>query len=83
MSDATRQAIEEAIAAHVLDENEDKSVMLSEWVIITAAQYMNPEKPYITAYSWACTENISHSHLMGLLKVGVEGIESTLNGDEP
>lgn len=79
MSAETRQALEDAIAAHMLDENEDKSVMLSEYVLLTSCQYMNPEKPYVTSYSWACTDNISHSHLMGLLAIGTEIIQATLN----
>lgn len=83
MSEKTRQDLENAIAAHMLEETEDKSAILSEYVVITAAQYMNPDRPYTTGYGFACTISMSHSHLLGLLEMGTNMIKGSITGEEP
>lgn len=82
MSDKTRQDLENAIAAHMLEEADDKSVVLSEYVVISAAQYMNPDRPYTTGYGFACTTSMSHSHLLGLIDVGTDMIKASLKDEE-
>lgn len=81
MSDQTRQALEDAISAHMLDETGEDQVVLSEWIVITASQYMSPDKEYITGYNWACTKTMSHSHILGLLQMGTNFVNDSVVED--
>lgn len=79
MSDKTRQALEYALQAHISDEMEDKNALVSEWVIMTATQFMDPERAKITSYSWWCTMDIPQGHILGLIEIGSSMIKENLN----
>lgn len=69
MSAKTLADLEDAIQAHFRDGNDD-SLFIGEWVIMVASQFMDPDKTHITNYSWACTKDIAHGHLLGLVEIG-------------
>lgn len=79
MSDATLKAMEDAILAHIKDGHSEPeyvdSLMLSEFVVFTACEYMDPEKSNVTSYGWGTTKGITSSHLHGLIQVGLRMVE--------
>lgn len=57
--------------------NEDSPNRITEYVVITASQNIEDDRP-ITGYSYACTEHIPHSHLLGLMAVGQQLIDENV-----
>lgn len=68
MSDATVQAVHDAIAAHLEDVNEDGPEFLTDWVFVAAAALA--EDPDATAYYYYDSSIPSH-HAIGLLHRGL------------
>lgn len=75
MSDATLQAIHDAIAAHIQDVNDESPEYLTEWVLVAAA-VISDDIEGMSCYRFA-PMTAYHSQL-GLLYRGLE----MLTGDE-
>jgi len=74
MSDATLQAIHDAIAAHIADENEDDATeYLTEWAV-TAAAVIADNAEY-TSYWFLNPKGIPYHHKLGLMYRGIEYLE--------
>ena len=76
MSDATLQAVHDAIAAHIADEADGETVYLTDWQIIAAAAPARDTG--LTMYFNVGTNSPYHSRL-GLLH---RGLEMLVNGDD-
>ena len=72
MSDATLQAIEDAIAAHIADED-DEALLLTDWQLTAAAAI--PTNHSRTMYFNLGTDAPYH-HRLGLMYRGLELLES-------
>ena len=71
MSDATKQAIHDAIAAHIADENDEGTVeYLTEWVVVSSAAIAND--PDCTSYWFLNSPGVAYHHKLGLLHRGLE-----------
>jgi len=82
MSDATLQAIHDAIAAHIADINEDDPEYLTEWAIVAATAVSTD--PDSTCYYYA-DSNIAYHHAIGLLDWGKTHIKESrlaVTGDD-
>jgi hypothetical protein len=64
MSDATLQAVHDAIAAHVADINEDDPEYLTEWAFVAATAVST--EPDSTCYYYA-DSSVPYHHARGLL----------------
>ena len=73
MSDATLQAVHDAIAAHIADVNEDDPEYLTEWCFVAAAAVSTDA--HATAYYYYDADIPSH-HAMGLLHHGMTFLQS-------
>lgn len=72
MSDATRQAIHDAIAAHITDESEGEHIFLTDWHLTAAAAMASDAN--LTLYFNVGTNAPYHSRL-GLVYRGLEMLE--------
>lgn len=79
MSDATIQAIHDAIAAHIEDANEDSPQYLTEWVIVASA--VASGRPKSTAY-WYLDSDLPVHHAVGLLQYASDYIATPDDLDE-
>lgn len=72
MSDATKQAIHDAIAAHMADENASEGTVeyLTEWVVVASAAIAND--PDCTSYWFLNSPGVAYHHKLGLLHRGLE-----------
>lgn len=77
MSAETYAALEEAIRAHVADENTDWPI-LTDWVLLTASAGSDA---LLTGYTDACSESPTHA-LEGLLHRGLRRLVDRDNGDD-
>ena len=68
MSDATLQAIHDAIAAHIADENDDDPEYLTEWALVAAAAISTRRDA--TSYYYYDSSVPLH-HAVGLLHHGL------------
>lgn len=67
MSDATLQAVHDAIAAHIADVNEDDPEFLTEWVFVaSAASSTDADQAAYYVYD----SSIPGHHTLGLLQYG-------------
>ena len=79
MSDATLQAINDAIAAHIADVSEDESLLLTDWQLTAAAAIAtNHER---TMYFNVGTNSPYH-HRLGLMYRGLEILEGGTEDDD-
>lgn len=79
MSDATVQAVHDAIAAHIEDANEDSPQYLTEWCLVAAA--VVSDKPKSTAY-WYLDSDLPVHHAVGLLKYAEGFIDEPADVDD-
>lgn len=70
MSEATEQAVHDAIAAHIADVNEDDPEYLTEWCIVASAAMTDARS---TAYYYLDSA-LPHHHARGLLEWGKDHI---------
>lgn len=78
MSDATLQAVHDAIAAHIADDNQGAAEFLTEWVLVAScaiASSASQETYYV--YS---TDSPIH-HTLGLLHYGKAQIDAEVISD--
>ena len=78
MSDATQQAIHDAIAAHIEDTNKDAPQYLTDWVVVAAA--VVSDKPKGTAY-WYLDSDLPLHHATGLLQYAGDYVMSDADED--
>jgi hypothetical protein len=69
MSDATLQAVNDAIAAHIADESDGESILLTDWQLTAAAALAHG--PDRTMYFNVGTHSPYH-HRLGLMHRGLE-----------
>lgn len=75
MSDATKRAVQDAIAAHIADENEGESAeLLTDWVFVAAAAIANDAE--CTSYWFLSNDGIPYHSQLGLLHRGIEYVSS-------
>lgn len=79
MSDATQQAIHDAITAHIEDMNEDSPQYLTDWVIVAAA--VVSDKPKGTAY-WYLDSDLPLHHATGLLQYASDFVTAPDDADD-
>jgi len=79
MSDATLQAVHDAIAAHIADVNEDDPEFLTEWVFVASAAISTD--PNQTSYYIYDSEIPAH-HSLGLLHYGKIQVSRGVEGDD-
>lgn len=79
MSDATQQAIHDAIAAHIEDESEGERILLTDWQLTAAAALA--ERHDRTLYFNVGTDAPYHSRL-GLMYRGLEMLEGGTGDDD-
>jgi hypothetical protein len=79
MSDATLQAVHDAIAAHIADVNEDDPEFLTEWVFIASAAISTDTDA--TSY-YVYDSNIPLHHALGLIHYGKRQISAGVTADE-
>lgn len=75
MSDATYDALEDAIRAHVADEAEDGHVLLTDWYLLTAAVSGDPGD---TEYLHACSDSPMHTAL-GLITLALRRLNASID----
>jgi hypothetical protein len=79
MSDATLQSVHDAIAAHIADESDGETVLLTDWQLTAAAALANNHDR--TMYFNVGTNSPYH-HRLGLMYRGLELLEGgTEEGD--
>lgn len=79
MSDATLQAVHDAIAAHITDENEDDPEYLTEWVFVASAAISTD--PDQTSY-YIYDSKIPAHHSLGLLHYGKIQVSHGIEGGD-
>ena len=75
MSDATLQAIHDAIAAHIADVNDGGVEYLTEWAVSAAA--VIADNPELTSYWFLNPKGIPYHHKLGLMYRGIEYLEDS------
>ncbi len=79
MSDATLQAVHDAIAAHIADVNDDDPEFLTEWVFIASAAISTDSDA--TSY-YVYDSNIPLHHALGLIHYGRAQVSAGITADE-
>jgi hypothetical protein len=80
MSDATLQAVHDAIAAHIADVNEGDPEFLTEWVFVAATAISTD--PHASSY-YIYDSNIPAHHSLGLLHYAKIQVSNSIEcGDE-
>lgn len=75
MSEATKRAVQDAIAAHIADENDsDSTEYLTDWFVVSAAVIADDVDR--TAYYFLSNDSIPYHSQLGLLHRGLQYIES-------
>ena len=78
MSDATVQAVHDAVAAHIADESDGEILLLTDWQMTVAAAIA--DDPGRTMY-FNVGHNSPYHHRLGLIHRGLEMLTSvTENG---
>lgn len=78
MSDATIQAVHDAIAAHIADECDDEILLLTDWQATVAAAIA--DDPTKTMY-FNVGHNSPYHHRLGLIHRGLEMLTGTTEDD--
>ena len=79
MSEATLQAVHDAIAAHLEDENQDGPEYLAEWALVATA--VLAERSNATAYYYYDSDIPIH-HAVGLLHHGLQHLTAPQGDDD-
>lgn len=79
MSDATLQAVHDAIAAHIADVSEGDALLLTDWHVTAAAAI--PTDHERTMYFNLATNSPYH-HRLGLMYRGLEILEGGTEDDD-
>ena len=79
MSDATLQAVHDAIAAHIEDVNEGDPNYLTEWMFVASAAVATDVKR--TAY-YVYDSGLSYHHALGLMTYGLDVTQIDFQTDE-
>lgn len=75
MSDATKRAVQDAIAAHIADENEGEPIeYLTDWIVVSAAAIATECDR--TSYWFLSNDGIPYHSQLGLLHRGIEYVSS-------
>ena len=79
MSDATLHAVHDAIAAHIADESDGESLLLTDWhMTVAAAIADNPDR---TMY-FNAGPNSPYHHRLGLMHRGLEMLTAGTEDDD-
>lgn len=79
MSDATLQAVHDAIAAHIADVNEDDPEFLTEWIFVASAA-ISTDNDAMSYYVY--DSNIPLHHALGLIHYGKRQVAASIGADE-
>lgn len=79
MSDATVQAVHDAIAAHIADVNDGAAEYLTEWLFVASTAVA--EKAGRTGYYYRDSD-LPYHHAIGLLKYGNDALSDFDDADD-
>ena len=79
MSDQTKKAMEDAIAAHFTDERE---AMLTGYFLIAKGKSVEDLERENTRYSTIAPDHMEYDQVLGLARFGVLEVESTFLEDK-